>query len=76
MIELTLTLFLFLVAIFGMAIGMILKGKMLQGSCGGIAGKFGDGCGCCKKRKACKNKVFRLEHTQTLVRKKTGEVSL
>lgn len=57
---LILTIVLFALAMTGLAIGLIVKGTVLQGSCGGAMDKvnaaFGDhdaaGCGVCSKKTA------------------------
>jgi len=45
----------FLLAILGMAIGVILSNKSLMGSCGGLGALMGKDCEFCDKKDNCKN---------------------
>lgn len=45
----------FLLAVGGLAIGWLVQGKVLKGSCGGLGG---DSCGICKK--SCDARVKKL----------------
>lgn len=49
------SLAIFLAVFFLMAIGFILQGKVLKGSCGGLNALFGGGaCKVCNKKDECK----------------------
>ncbi len=48
------TLTVLLVAMAAMAIGVMLKGKRLQGSCGGLGRVIGEDCMFCEKKSECK----------------------
>jgi len=50
------TLAVFLIAFLGMAIGVIVAGKRIQGSCGGIGALLGaSACDMCSNKTKCKN---------------------
>ncbi len=43
----------FSVALLGMAVGFILSGRRLKGSCGGLSAVLGEDCLFCEKREEC-----------------------
>ena len=53
MINIVLGLIVATLAILGMSIGLVLKKKPLQPSCGGVYLSKGDTCGVCGKIKDC-----------------------
>ena len=46
----------FVLVVAAMAIGAILQGKKLQGSCGGLGAIMGDDCEFCDNKAECKDK--------------------
>ncbi len=46
-------------AIFGMAIGVILSNRKLQGSCGGLGAIMGEDCLFCDKKEECEEEKKR-----------------
>lgn len=48
------TLFVFGFVMVAMAVGVIMKGKRLQGSCGGLGRVIGEDCMFCGKKDECK----------------------
>lgn len=53
--TLLVTFAVFSLAFFGLAIGWLVQGKVIKGSCGGLGG---DSCGICKK--PCEERVKKL----------------
>jgi uncharacterized protein len=53
--TLAVTFSVFLLAVVGMAVGWLVQGKVIKGSCGGLGG---DGCGICKN--PCEERVMKL----------------
>ena len=51
-----LTLIILSVALLGMAIGAIIQGKYLKGSCGGLGKIMGEDCLFCEKKDECDKK--------------------
>lgn len=43
------------VALFGMAIGVVLSNRKLKGSCGGLGKIMGDDCQFCEKKDECEH---------------------
>ena len=54
------TLIVMLIAISGMAIGVILSNRRLKGSCGGLNKVMGEDCMFCDKKDECEKKLQTL----------------
>lgn len=42
------------IALFGMAIGVVISNRALKGSCGGLGNIMGEDCMFCEKKEQCK----------------------
>jgi uncharacterized protein len=56
-----LTFFVLLFFIFAMAIGYIIAGKRLKGSCGGLGAVMGEDCMFCSKKDKCEKREVTKE---------------
>ncbi|MDP1543815.1 MAG: (Na+)-NQR maturation NqrM [Polycyclovorans sp.] len=57
--TLLVTFSVFMLAVGGMAVGWLVQGKVIKGSCGGLGG---DSCGICKK--PCDERVKKLSELE------------
>lgn len=59
---LLITFFVLVLAIAGMAIGVILSNRKLKGSCGGLGAVMGEDCMFCENKDKCEKKNKHSSH--------------